>query len=211
MDDEPAPSDADTQATSHRNPVFALGRVCLRPFNPGDIDWLYALETSPDLIDLFRLRGAIPSPMDYQRIVYQNVLSQFVVEDTSGKVRHGLVMAFNPDFANGTAEIALIANPNAVGTGLVTDGMSLLIEYVFRTWNFRKLYGESLAINYERFKTEAKSDRTVDVDGLWSIEGCRKDAVWIDGAFRDKYLVTIDKADWQQHRDRIFLAIMNKL
>jgi len=181
--------------------LFEHGRVLLRPVSPSDMDWLYALETHPEIISRFRLLGRTPSPIEYQQLLWANVLCQFMVVERTSRLNAGLVFVYNADPFNGHASIALVAHPSFHDTAIVTEGATLLIDYVFRTWNFRKLYGDSFEFSYERFG-DARPDR-IDSTGLWTVEGAYRDFYYSDGRYWDKYIVSIERSAWERLREEL--------
>lgn len=188
----------ELEADDAAQPVFTLGRVQLRPVRISDMDWLFDLETHPSLITRFRLAGRTPSPQEFHQVVWTNVLCQFIVIERATGRQAGLVLVFNADPFNGVASLALVADPEFHDTGIVTDGTVLLLDYVFRTWPFRKLYGESLDFNYRRFG-DARSVR-FDAAGFWRREGSYKDYYFFDGKYWDKHIVSISRTDWERLR-----------
>jgi RimJ/RimL family protein N-acetyltransferase len=188
-------------------PSFQHGWVALRPVVPADTDWLYTAETHSTLGYRWRFAARTPSPPDYQRALWNGVLCQFAVCERSNGFPAGLVIAFNAEPFNGVCSIALLARPNFIDSGLVTDGMSLLIDYVFRCWNFRKLYGESIEFNYSRFG-EPGERGDPSVADLWRIEGTLREHTYYNGQYWDKHIVSIAREKWTEHRDRILARIL---
>jgi RimJ/RimL family protein N-acetyltransferase len=96
------------------------------------------------------MRGATPTTKDFEELLYRGALCQFMVKDRRTNESHGLVAAYNTRFDNGTAYVALQRVTPGKGHGEVTEGLSYFIEYLFQTWNFRKLYAEIPAYNLDQ-------------------------------------------------------------
>jgi RimJ/RimL family protein N-acetyltransferase len=65
--------------------------------------------------------------------------------------RAGVVIAYDADLSNGVCSFGLAADPSLDGTGLVTDGLVLLIDYLFQMWPFRKLCADAVEFDFRRF------------------------------------------------------------
>lgn len=125
-------------------------RVQLRPVMPSDLPVLYEAALRPGSAFRWRMRGATPTTRDFEELLYRGVLCHLIVRDIRTNENHGLVAAYNARFDNGTAYVALHRISAKKGHGEVTEGLSYFIEYLFQTWNFRKLYAEIPAYNLDQ-------------------------------------------------------------
>jgi len=114
---------------------------------------LYALATDPEVGLRLRTRGATPSPESVIATAWDHVLAQFMVEDASTGELAGLAVLASPDFRNRFAYFSVAASPQYMESGLLIDAGVLLIEYAFRTWDFRKLYAEVSGFNLPQFRS----------------------------------------------------------
>jgi RimJ/RimL family protein N-acetyltransferase len=182
-------------------PRLDLGRIALRPVRPLDYDWLFELETHPLMIHRWRLNGATPSPETFQRMVWEKVVAQFLVIEKGTNARTGLVLLYAPDAFNGTAQIAFVAHPDYQGRSLALDGVLLFIDYVFATWNLRKLYGESMGFNFGQFASE--EERRMDNDDVFRVEGVLRQHSFFGGKYWDKVITAIYREDWERVRENL--------
>jgi RimJ/RimL family protein N-acetyltransferase len=150
-----------------------------------------ALYTSGTHLTRYRLRGATPSPEAFHQTLWDRVLAQFVIVDEQRRVL-GLVSAFQPDFRNGHAHIAVIAHPDAPpGAGM--EGTGLLIEHLFSEFALRKVYAEVMAPNGEAFASGAGR--------VFVIEGRLTEHEYLDGAYHDMLVMAITRERWAEHVD----------
>ncbi|MGH9081295.1 MAG: GNAT family N-acetyltransferase [Acidimicrobiales bacterium] len=134
-------------------PEWSGSRVLLRPVRQSDYEWLYSLCQDPAIAVRWRFRGAIPEPADFASSMTAGVLVQFMVLQRDTKDQLGLVAAYNPNLRDSWVYAAALASPRAAKTGLVLEGLGLLIRYVFQVWPFRKIYFETIEYNLDQFKT----------------------------------------------------------
>jgi RimJ/RimL family protein N-acetyltransferase len=179
------------------------GRVRLRPVSRNDYDWLFRVESDPRLMHRWRLSGRTPAPEDYARLLWNGVLCQFVVEERMNNICSGLVACYEPEPFNGVAKLAFVSDPDLFRSGLLVDGMILFVDYVFRSWPFRKLYADSMEFNIAGF-VDPNRERAEDHTDLFKIEGCMKDYGYFDGKYWDKYILSISREDWDLYRPSVF-------
>ncbi len=160
-------------------------RFVLRPVLPDAIPFLYRLAVSEEVGFRWRFRGAVPNVETFQSTLWQGILVQFVVVDAIDQEPVGFVVAYNADHFRGIAYVAAVFVPNLVSTGLPVEAFEIFVRYIFRVWNFRKLYMEVPAYNYALIASGA--GRRFD------IEGCLKEFTYHDGRYWDEYLLAIGR------------------
>ncbi|HEX7135764.1 MAG TPA: hypothetical protein VF228_24510 [Iamia sp.] len=167
-------------------------RVRLEPLTAQYEGEALALYTAGSHLTRYRLRGATPSPEAFRQTLWDRVLAQFVVIG-EGKVL-GLVSAFQPDFRNRHAHIAVVARPDAPpGAGM--EGTALLLEHLFSEFDLRKVYAEIMAPNGEAFASGAGR--------VFVIEGRLTEHEFLDGAFHDMLVMAISRDRWAAHVDQL--------
>lgn len=173
-----------------------VGRnVRLRPVESRDYEFLFRLYTTGDHLVRYRLRGVTPSPEAFVRFLWDQVLCQFIVESKDGHVV-GVVSSFEPDFRNRYVYIAGCSTKEFEASGLVLEGVALLVSYLFTTFDFRKVYGESLESNYAQF--------ALGEGRLFDVEGRMKEHEYIDGGYQDFVLLAIYREAWRTQHQRVF-------
>ena len=173
-----------------------VGRtVRLRPVDGRDYEFLYGLYSDGDHLVRYRLRGRTPGPEAFVRYLWDQVLAQFVVETPDGRPV-GVVSSFEPDFRNRYAYIAACAVAEFESTGLVLEGVALLVSYLFETFDFRKVYAESLEMNYANF--------SLGEGRVFDVEGRLKGHEYVHGRYEDVLVLAVHREPWRQQHQRIF-------
>jgi RimJ/RimL family protein N-acetyltransferase len=172
-------------------------RAMLVPLGPEHYDFVYGIVASPDMAWRWRYRGAVPSSEQFSASLWQGVTAQFLVVSKVPKQMAGMVTfyKFSPQGRNGF--IAAVAHPSFAGTGVMVEGVLLLIDYAFRTWDLRKVYFETLEFNLLQFA------------GLGEMpieEGRLRDHDEADGRSWDFVTFAIYQEDWLRHRDELLVT-----
>jgi acyl carrier protein len=182
---------AETASAPPRRPLVGP-RVRLEPLGGHHEAEALALYTTGTHLTRYRLRGATPSPEAFHQALWDRVLAQFVIVD--GQRVIGLVSAFQPDFRNGHAHIAVIARPDAPpGAGM--EGTSLLVEHLFSEFALRKVYAEVMAPNGDAFAS--------GTGRVFVIEGRLTEHEYHDGAYHDMLVMAITRQRWAEHVDQL--------
>ena len=127
--------------------IAGLG-VKLRPIEADDYPWLFALETSPEIIQRYRLGGMTPPFEAFPKVIDSGVFEQYVVVETRHDTRIGHLHLYNVDVPNQTAYVGWLAHPEA-DTGALGRALVLFIASLLIRFDFRKLYGEAVAFNLD--------------------------------------------------------------
>jgi RimJ/RimL family protein N-acetyltransferase len=184
--------------TNHRQqdsasslPPLSSTRVRLRTIGERDRAFLYDLMLSPGSGGRVRFAGATPSPEKIAASLWDSVLAQFIIEGAVTAEPLGLVAITSPNFRDSFAYLSALACDEAQGSGLVTEGVLLAINYAFCIWPFRKLYMEASDVSYQFFKS-ATTRYFVE-------EGRLKEHFFWNGEYIDLLILAIYRATWQQH------------
>jgi hypothetical protein len=132
-------------------------RVRLRPLGDADVGALYHASIEPTVAHRWRFRGATPSPELFSRVLFEGVLTQFVVAPLNSSEPLGLVSAYEADTGSGHCRLAI--QRTAVRSehpqnlrGAVVEGAMRFIDYLFDHWTFRKIYIELPEYNLPLFR-----------------------------------------------------------
>src|SRR5262249_7435820 len=125
--------------------------VGLRPIMPSDYALLQMLETNGEVGARWRFRGQTMSPEQWSATLWQGVLAQFLVFAHGQELPIGMVKAYRASFQDRTAYIGGLRFDVGEESALMMRGFALFIEYVFRCFDFRKLYLESPSYNVGQF------------------------------------------------------------
>jgi RimJ/RimL family protein N-acetyltransferase len=182
-------------AASLAAPRLGGHTVTIRPVEARDFDFLFRLFTTGDHLVRYRLRGVTPSPDAFVRFLWEQTLAQFIVETPEGRPV-GVVSSYEPDFRNRYVYVAACSTAEFETTGLVLEGMALLVSYLFATFDFRKVYAESLEANFAQF--------AFGEGRLFEVEGRMKEHEYINGRYQDFVLLAIYRDAWREQHRRIF-------
>jgi RimJ/RimL family protein N-acetyltransferase len=169
-------------------PQLAGTRVRLRPIEQSDLEFLYQVSMIPQNAFRWRTRGTILDRQDFLASLKTGVLVQFVVEKKVSALPVGLITAYNANQRDGFVYISGISEPSLIGTGLVIEGLLLLVTYLFDVWPFRKIYIESIEFNATQFR---------NVLGQYLTEEARlKEHTYHGDRYWDTLTFAIYRQDW---------------
>ncbi len=132
---------------------LATNRVELLPVLPDFLEALHAIETAPDVIDSWRLRGAAPAFADYEASLWHGVADQRVlVRPSNGEVL-GLVQLYNVDPRLRHGWFSVIVSERVRNTGVGIEGLLVFLEHCFTQWGLRQLLATVLEENYGAFSS----------------------------------------------------------
>lgn len=169
--------------------------VALRPVLAEDESYLTALHLWGDGFIRYRFRGRTPSPDALRRLLWEEVLAQFMITCGGGR-RVGLVSAFEPDPRNRTVHLAVLQDPEWAGSGLALEGVAVFLSYLFCQFDLRKVYAECLEGNYLPFASGSGR--------LFDVEGRLRAHEYVDGRYEDVYLLAVERTKWAAQHRRLF-------
>ncbi|MHB8262195.1 MAG: GNAT family N-acetyltransferase [Acidimicrobiales bacterium] len=172
-------------------PMLATRRVRLRPPSPVDLPALYGIAISDEVFWRWRYGGAIPTYDAFCSSFAAGVLTQFIVCTPSGRDILGLVVAYNADIANSTGYVAVMMRPSMLRTGIGAEAMFLFLVYLFKTWDFHKLYFEVLEFNVEQFAS--------GIGKYFHEEGCYRDHHYYDGKRWNQHVFGLYRDEFLSH------------
>lgn len=199
----------DLVAWSHRqagvskisaNRVGLVGpTVALRPVREGDFDALYQAAVAPATGFRWRFRGAVPSPQAFRESFYAGTLTQYVVSRRCDDSLQGLVTSYNALPEASHAYVAFYRTALAgESLGDMTEGLFLFVDYLFRTWPFRKLYGEVPSFNGHVLPPD---------DSILRIEGRLTAHAFHGGDYHDVNIIALHREAFLEFADSWWLAM----
>jgi RimJ/RimL family protein N-acetyltransferase len=185
---DPSP---DQVATGAAMPQAVLDgrRVRLRAVGPQDYDWLFQLNSMPELAHRWRGRPGSLNPSQVAEFLWNNVYCQFVITRRRDGRPLGLVVAYGADLPNRTVRFGIVLDPQFHSVGWPLEAAGIFIDYLFETSDFRKLYSEAVDYNLQAYQSALDG-------GLVHMEGCLKAHVFSAGAYRDYYMFAIYREEW---------------
>jgi RimJ/RimL family protein N-acetyltransferase len=170
-------------------------RVRLRAVKTEDLDFLYALNTRPELGFRWRHGGEIPSPENFVAELWRGVFVQFVIESQRSEEPVGIVTALNWDGQNRVADVGMALAPEVSGIGWPIEAAVLFVNYLFVNFDLRKLYAISPQFNF------VAVERTATKYG--TIEGHLHDHHYYNGNHWDVAILSIDRSQWSENRQLV--------
>ena len=178
-------------------PPLATDRYELIPVRREMTEALYRLSTDPAINFRWRFRGAFPTPETsrrrYGKESSRNSSSWPWETDILGHV-----VCYGAEPAQQHAYVGAVFSPRMIATGQPIQPTALFINYVFVTWNLRKLYMEVPEFN---------------MDTLWSgagtffhQEACFREHDYYAGRFWDKYVLAVYRDEMTEVMPRLGLT-----
>lgn len=165
-------------------PPTRTGRwVALVPVSNRYLEFLYQLAINEENGFRWLLAGVVPPPDMFQQNLWKGVLTQFVVVERRTSSPIGVVVAYNPELHHGFAYIGADFAPTVESTGLGIEAVDIFIEYVFATYNLRKLYLEVPEYNLPSMAHLA--------GGLFKEEGVLREHTFYQGRYWDRHLLAL--------------------
>jgi RimJ/RimL family protein N-acetyltransferase len=162
--------------------------VSLVPVTNRFVEFLYQLAINEENGFRWLLVGAVPPPDVFQQNLWKGVLAQFVVLERRSSAPIGVVVAYNPELHHGFAYLGADFLPAVEGTGLGIEAVDIFIEYVFGTYNLRKLYLEVPEYNVPFMSNLA--------GGVFKEEGRLRQHTFYQGTYWDRHLLALYRDDF---------------
>jgi diamine N-acetyltransferase len=160
----------------------------LEPVVAADVDFLYKVTTAPEISYRWRYRGEIPSEETFAQQLLQTSSPQFTVwlKDKSQRIGH--VITHDMNLRDRTTYIGTVIAPGLVGEGLAVDATAAFIDFLFRAWDLRKIYGHTPTFNLPDFKS-AMGRGIVE-------EGRLGQHLYADGKYWDVHILALYRETW---------------
>lgn len=190
-----------TPAAPEPGPAPQEGRhLRLRPVTPMDYDFLYRTSMREEINWRWRHRGATPSLDQFVQSLWQGVMAAFLIEQKSTGRPMGLIFTYSPNFQHGFTYLGMLLAPEYKRAAWSMEAGALFLHYVFTTWNFRKVYMETLEFNFAQFRSGAGK--------YFDVEGCLRQHEYYQGRYWDYYLLAIYRDVWEKHARRVLPHIL---
>jgi RimJ/RimL family protein N-acetyltransferase len=135
----------------------------------------------------WRFRGGIPREETFERLLWEGVQSQYIVEDRRSLEPVGLVTSYGSNFATGTTKLAAVIQESIAGRGLGIEATLLLARLVFETWPMRKAYLEIPAYNVVQLHSA--------IGRYIHQEGQLLEDEWFHGRYWDSFIFAMYRPD----------------
>jgi RimJ/RimL family protein N-acetyltransferase len=188
---------ADTEGID--GAALSTSHAVLRAFRPSDVAWVTELFSNPRNNGALRIAGAPAdgrlSAAQVDRLLWQGVLCQFVVEDTANGFRLGLLTAHRMDWPNLALSLHAVVEPGFVDDLAVLGAVPCFVSYLFDTFPVRKLYVE-YPDGEETFALLVRALAGRDREVLRR-EGLLQSWMTVCGRRRDVVVASISRSDWE--------------
>ncbi len=101
---------------------------------------------------------------------------------------------FKANFQDGHARLAAVAFDPQTSNPVMPLAVGLFIDYVFRCWNFRKMYMDVAEYNLSQMAS--------GMTRLFTVEGQLSEHYHLDGQYWDKFILSITRDAWEEHPKR---------
>jgi hypothetical protein len=143
----------------------------------------------------WRFRGATPTPEDFSRTLPVGVYAHYVGVRVKTDEIVSYVVAYRANDRDGYCYVAA-AVPDALrlrtGAGMLSLG--LLIDFLFASTPYRKVYAEASEHNMPQYASA--------VGKIFSVEGTLKAHEWFDGRYQDMSILSLTRQHWLDIRSR---------
>lgn len=168
-------------------PVRTGRWVRLVPATPNYYDFLYSLVVDEEVGYRWRFAGSVPAREAFDRVLWNNVLAQFIVLSTGSGAPLGLVQAYNAELSQGYTYAAQVMSREATGTGVGAEAFYLFAGYLFRVLPLRKLY-----LDVPEYNLPLVSSRTIPLRP----EGRLREHSHYDGRLWDRVILAFYRRDF---------------
>jgi len=188
------PPETEDSAGNTRRQTFESVRegryVRLRPVRDLDRPFLYSLMTDKSVGVRWRFRGALPRPESFDRLLWEGILAQYVIEGRESGVTKGLVASWSANLNAGIANLGVLLAPEYMSHGTGIEAGILFARYLFDTWSLRKLYLEAPEFNCDQFGSA--------IGNYLHVEGILRDHDYYGGRYWDSYILAFYRADLER-------------
>jgi RimJ/RimL family protein N-acetyltransferase len=170
---------------SNRELPFLSGpNVILRPARAGDIDAFLALESDPQIHEMFGGSRDTFSPMT--REIAESIVSRLIQHPFAWVIEQGRVIGEvrldRVDLNDRRASLAIgIFDGHCLGRGFGTEAIRLVLDFAFERLNLHRISVRVLAYNHRAIRAYQKCG--------FVIEGREREAAFVNGEWHDDIMM----------------------
>lgn len=169
----------------------------LRPVTEDDMPFLFRLFADPDRCHLWmRCRDVFDEREFYHAWAAwtaERIAAKFLIEREGERL--GLVYEYRRTVEDGHTKVATLLDEACVGAGYGAIATALLVEWLFRSQPFRKVYMEVYEYNPEVAAMLRKAG--------FETEAVLKEDRFRDGRYWDLHVLAVYRENWPDVRGRI--------
>jgi len=171
--------------------------LTLRPVTEDDMPFLFRLFADPDRCHLWmRCREVFDERQFYHAWAAwtaERIAAKFLIERDGQRL--GLVYEYRRTVEDGHTKVATLLDEDCVGTGYGAIATALLVDWLFRSQPFRKVYMEVYEYNPDVAAMLRKAG--------FESEAVLKEDRFRDGRYWDLYVLVVYRENWPAVRVRI--------
>lgn len=160
--------------------------IGLRPVHEGDLVWIRQLGAHPVSSHRWRLRGMVPTPLDFPSLALPRSLAAMVAVRGDEEVL-GLVADYNADLQSRRVYVSLLFRDD-VGAGVVLRSVQAYVQHLLDNWPFRKVLLEVPEFNGQTLSLGETS--------LFQHEAVLKEHEYWRGRYWDLRILSVTRARW---------------
>jgi RimJ/RimL family protein N-acetyltransferase len=184
----------ETNTNGSSPPAFDLASyvsqtVYMRPLLPQDHEQLYFAALEPQNSYRWRYRGQTIAFREFSESLSQGVLAQFAFASVDDNSLVAFCSSYNYDPAAQHCAFAVqrLDFEDHADTAVI-ESAGLFLNYLFRTFNLRKVFADIPEYNLPAFGV---------LPDVFETEGTRRDYYWHAGRFWDEVTISTDRDVWQ--------------
>jgi RimJ/RimL family protein N-acetyltransferase len=179
---------------------YRTTRTELRAPEQHDLTYLYGLLTHPSVAPHVRFRGTTVSPQEFAPALYEGALLVHLATARRTGRPIGLLMLHGASVMDGYVHLSMVAEPYAVGSGLLVEAGMAFLSHAFDTWPLRKVYIEATEDALRQYRSVVRR--------CGSEEGLLREHAYAEGRYQDVHLIAIYRADFESYRDTLLAGVV---
>ena len=170
--------------------LFGL-KLCLRPIEPEDLDFLYPIENNELFWEVSHTQTPFSRYVLKQYLenahldIYETKQFRFIIEELSDKKQVGMIDLFDFNPQHKRVGVGILIHPYYQNRGFASEALSILTDYAFSYLNLHQIYANITADN-------TKSLNLFEKHRFKKI-GLKKDWILSKGKYKDEILFQLIK------------------
>lgn len=176
--------------------AFVASSVFMRPVMSQDFEQLYFSALEPSNSYRWRFRGQTVSFREFSESLSVGALAQFSFASTSTNRLVAFCSAYNYDSVarHCTFAVQRLDFDSAYDTAII-ESVALFLNYLFRTFNLRKVFADLPEYNYSYFGA---------VEGVFEREADKRDYYWHANRYWSEITISTTREAWTQFAGMFF-------
>tara|TARA_R110002126_G_scaffold286314_1_gene437881 strand:+ start:132 stop:653 length:522 start_codon:yes stop_codon:yes gene_type:complete len=166
-------------------------KLCLRPIEPEDLDFLYPIENNELFWEVSHTKTPFSRYVLKQYLenahldIYETKQFRFIIEELSDKKQVGMIDLFDFNPQHKRVGVGILIHPYYQNRGFASEALSILTDYAFSYLNLHQIYANITADN-------TKSLNLFEKHRFKKI-GVKKDWILSKGKYKDEILFQLIK------------------